>query len=66
MKIVIEFEYEIGDEVYHKTPDSPRGIIIAWRYHSGNKEPDYEVAFGYLSGDTVWCTVIELSNTKTF
>lgn len=62
----IELEYDEGDEVYHITPESPKGIVISWRYHSINKEPEYEVVFGYLSGDGVWCGGIELSKEKTF
>ena len=42
----IELEYDEGDEVYHITPESPKGIVISWRYHSINKEPEYEVVFG--------------------
>ncbi len=66
MIVTIKLIYNIGDEVYHKTSESPKGIVTAWRYHSENKKPEYLIAFGHLSSDTVWCDDIELSKEIRF
>lgn len=62
-KISIEHKYDISDEVYHVTPESPKGIIIEWRYYRGSNEVYYLVSIGY--GQEHWCIEKELSFEKT-
>lgn len=58
-------KFQIGDIVYHATPDSPKGIVIDIKYSYRTKENEYQVAF---SPDTnsLWYYVEELSSSPIF
>jgi len=59
-------KYNIGDSVYHLTPESDRGIVIDISYSVLNKTVKYEVVFGRNSEDDIWCYEHELNDSKTF
>jgi len=59
-------DYNIGDRVYHVTPDSPLGIVLDIDYSVVNNSVKYLVTFGHTSADEVWCTTLELSPNKAF
>ena len=61
-----EHSFNIGDEVYHKTPDSDRGIIIDIKYSKLANKCQYVVSFGRLEVDQILCYEFELSKTKIF
>ena len=55
--------YDIGNNVYHCTPESPMGIVISWRmYYDGRYE--YYVTWGPNEGD--WYTKNEIVRNKVF
>lgn len=57
--------YSIGELVYHRLPDSPRGIIVDWRYIASSKTYEYQVAFEVFS-PSLWYCEHELSPTKVY
>lgn len=59
-------KFDIGDQVYHATKDSDMGIITDSCYFVRSGTLKYEVAFGRLSGDSVWCYEEEISEVKTY
>lgn len=64
MKLTIEHKYDITDEVYHITPDSPKAVVVDWRFCRASNEVLYEVSVGF--GQEYWCTERELTPEKTF
>jgi len=66
MKATFEYEYNIGDEVYHKTVDSERGIVVDVNFSLWTEKVQYEVAFGARSGDCIWCKPEELCTEKQY
>jgi hypothetical protein len=48
MIIRVETKFDIGDLVYHVTPDSDKGIILDIQYFACSKITRYYVAFGRL------------------
>lgn len=56
--------FNIGDLVYHKTPDSESGIITEISYYFSTKKYKYLVAISMVKSE--WCEEIELSDTKVF
>ncbi len=61
----IETKFNIGDSVYHATPDSNRGIVLDCIYSLRNKEWTYLVAFGGDMESLVYYEE-ELTDTKIF
>jgi hypothetical protein len=58
--------YDIGDTVYHATPDGDSGIVIDISYSVRNRHILYKVSYGRRSEDEVLCYEEELSHEKTF
>ena len=58
--------YNIADEVYHKTPESGKGIIIDINYSLLTRMYKYNVVFGRAPEDDVWCFGHELCNNQTY
>ncbi len=58
-------KFNISDEVYHITPESPKGIVIDCKYSMLNKRWVYEVTFG-ADTTTLFYEEHELSDVKTF
>lgn len=59
-----ETEFNIGDSVYHITPESDMGIILDISYSVHYKLTKYYVTFGRDSYD--WFTEEELTRDKRF
>jgi hypothetical protein len=57
-------KYNIGDRVYHITPESEIGIVVDWRYSAYSGVYSYFVAWG--PNNTEWYIDVELSDTKVF
>lgn len=57
--------YNIGDDVYHITPESPKGKVINITYHFLTKHFEYQVSF---SAETIslWYYEHELQNHKSY
>ncbi|KKL55266.1 hypothetical protein LCGC14_2257110 [marine sediment metagenome] len=57
-------KYNIGDIVYHNSPDGPQGLIVDWKFQA------YTGLYSYLVGwnekESNWYVDIELSITKVF
>ncbi len=66
MKITFETVFNIGDEVYHRLEENQKGIIIDILYKARIKVVEYRVVFGSHPDETVWCDVLELSETPVF
>jgi len=65
MNVTFTCKYNIGEYVYHATPESDKGLIIDIHY-SAIKGVKYEVVFGRLGNDNVYCYEHELSKEKSF
>lgn len=65
---MIHFEprFHIGQKVYHATQESDWGIIVNINYNVRERSNKYEVVFGRLNEDNVWCYEDELSENKVF
>ena len=59
----VKLEYSIRDRVFHITPESSPGTVIAWRYQSGS-EVEYLVSWSPEFSS--WYMAIELSDSKVF
>ena len=57
-----EHKFNIGDKIYHKTPESPQGIIVDISYLLSTGEVKYCVAQGFK--DECWCVERELTKDK--
>ena len=57
-------KFYIGQEVYHITPDSPRGFVLNAKYDLLDDKWEYEVAFGVQ--EALVYHEHELQLTKTF
>lgn len=66
MKKEFTYEYEIGESVYHATPDGDKGVVLDVNFKMRGNIITYLVTFGRNSGDEVWCLPEELSDTKLF
>lgn len=64
MTININTKFGLRDEVYHITPESPKGIITDIRYFTRNKIISYLVVWDHMNEG--WCDEIELTIDKTF
>mgnify|MGYP006879606773 CR=1 FL=1 len=64
--INIEYQYKLGQFIYHNTPESNKGIIIDITYSILTRLVMYKVAFGRGVDDEVLCYEHELTETKTF
>ncbi|PKP11966.1 MAG: hypothetical protein CVU09_00260 [Bacteroidetes bacterium HGW-Bacteroidetes-4] len=58
-------KYNIGDWVYHITPDSPKGYILDITYHFLGNHFEYLVSFAPESA-SMWYYEHELQKSKTF
>ena len=66
MQTIVNHKFDTGDEVYHVTTESPKGIIIEWFYSSYTNHVKYFVVFGHTESDQVTCTENELTFDKSF
>lgn len=57
--------FNIGDTVYHISPDSPRGLVLNAYYNLRYREWTYLVNFGLVEDDKI-CVEEELSLVKSF
>ena len=55
----------IGDHVYHITPDSPRGVVVDVSYSYYTRTHIYLVTFS-VEIEARWYTECELSKTKQY
>lgn len=60
-----ERAFDIGETVYHISPESPKGLVLNAYYNLKHKEWTYLVNFG-LELDNKICVEEELSLLKTF
>ena len=59
---IIVHKYVIGNEVYHITPDSPKGVVTDIQYNHLSGYTQYKVAFGWRTEDVEWYPENELIN----
>jgi hypothetical protein len=59
-----ENKYNIGDRVYHITPESDIGVVIDWRYFASTERYSYYVVWNTENRD--WYVEQELSKNKVF
>jgi len=63
--MTINYKFDMLSEIFHITPESPKGYIIA---RKAVTDPYlhimYEVSFGWSADDTVWCGEDELTNER--
>ena len=59
-----EPKFNIGERVYHNTPDSDAGVITNIIYYHLTKALSYEIAVGW--DNVVYCREFELSREKVF
>ena len=57
--------FNIGDRVYHITPESPEGIVIDAKYSLLTQSWEYQVTFGPFSS-SLWYYDVELIEHRTF
>lgn len=57
-------KYRLGQEIYHKSPDSDKGIIVDITYSYRTKLHSYLVSIGIDKSG--WCDELELSVDKVF
>lgn len=60
----IEYKYKIGQDIYHITSDSPKGVIVDASYSFHNNKVSYAVAWDFQNESI--CAEHELSDSKTF
>lgn len=58
-------KYNIGDKVYHATPESDQGIVVDWMYTRYAGVYKYYVTWGPNNTEN-WYLDVELSPTKVF
>ena len=58
-------KFRIGEEVYHVTPDSPKGMVLDVLYSFRTNLFDYLVTFSSERGSLLY-SELELSNHKNF
>lgn len=66
MKIQINTKFDIGDSVYHITPESDKGIILDIQYFVYTNTIRYYVTFGRAADAYDWYDESELSTSKVF
>lgn len=59
-------KYQIGQHIFHATPESDKGIIVNINHDFVSNVIKYEVAFGRRAEDNIWCDEVELSESKIF
>lgn len=57
-------KYNINDDIYHVTPNSPKGVILDIVYYYKTKYLEYTVAWSH--NETSFCSEDELSKTPKF
>lgn len=62
MNKTYSYKFEIGDRVFHKTPESDVGIILDISHHQLTNQVTYLVALGF--NNEVSCLEEELSKEK--
>ena len=63
MKHTFEAEFRIGDLVYHKLPESPKGMITGMSYNIVSRKVTYYVTFDPQQSE-VQCYEWELTQEK--
>ena len=58
-------KFAIGEEVYHITPESPKGYVVEVHYSLRTSMFSYVVTFSAETSSLVY-DELELSKTKTF
>lgn len=58
-------KYNIGDRVYHITPESDSGVVLNIRYDYLTKLHEYYVTFS-AHNESLWYYEHELSQSKIF
>ncbi len=58
-------KYNIGDYVYHITPESDKGVVLDCIYSARKKEWEYLVTFG-VNQESLMYYEDELTETKIF
>ena len=58
--------YGIGDQIFHITQESERGVIVDISYSVLTRLVKYNIVFGIKMDDDVWCWEHELSVDKVF
>ena len=64
MKYTFESQFDLGDRVYHRLPESPMGMVTGINYNVAHGNVTYYVTFDPL-GNEAQCFEWELSETKT-
>ena len=64
MKYSFDTEFELGQRVFYRLPDSPAGIVTGIGYNVSSDTVTYYVTFDPLSGETA-CLSWELSTNST-
>lgn len=62
---MIKNKFNIGDEVYHITPESDKGVVLDASYSLLYDKWEYKVTFGVKDND-YWYHEHELQTNKTF
>lgn len=60
MKLSFEFNYKIGQEVYHRI-SGDKGIVTNIWYNASTQVTSYDVCFGHHESDQSNCKELELS-----
>ena len=64
MRYQFQSQFEIGQRVYHNTPEGPGGTIIDISYSVTTNQIKYHLVWGPAPDDDVWCIAEELSHEK--
>lgn len=62
---ILQNIFEIGNGVYHNTPDSDLGVVLDCRYSLRHREWEYLVSFG-SDKESMWYYEDELREDKLF
>jgi hypothetical protein len=57
--------FNVGDQVFHITPESPEGIVIDAKYSLLTGSWEYQVTFGPFT-ESLWYYDIELKQNRSF
>jgi len=60
----MENKYNIGDKVYHVTPESDEGVVVDWMYTAYSGVYKYYVSWGIANEG--WYVDVELSKNKIY
>ena len=57
-------KFNLGDEVYHVTPDSPKGVVLEIKHYHSTDSFEYLIAWGHM--ESSWALESELNYNKAF